>query len=166
NMSHSNQFKVKPFKPYLEEVRIVEDCNVILVFCPIVSRAGTDIDAALNKLNTCSASKPAILMVFHYTFDPDKIVPDSSRFINRGNTLTVDCLFVEDVGLLTCNRNEEALAKIVQCFKYQVLSPCFCCFALTVILPVPQLLHRHAKSKLLVLLKFCIILKGLYIFPD
>ncbi|XP_042612470.1 uncharacterized protein LOC109056913 isoform X6 [Cyprinus carpio] len=106
-------------RPYLEEVRSVEDCNVILVFCPIVSRAGTDIDAALNKLNTCSASKPAILMVFHHSFDPDKIVPDSSRFINRGNTLTVDCLFFEDVGLLTCNRNEDALAKIVQCFKYQ-----------------------------------------------
>ncbi len=28
--------------------------DVILVFCPIVSRAGTDIDAALNELNTCS----------------------------------------------------------------------------------------------------------------
>uniref|UniRef100_A0A8C2F1R9 Uncharacterized protein n=1 Tax=Cyprinus carpio TaxID=7962 RepID=A0A8C2F1R9_CYPCA len=107
-------------RPYLEEVRSVEDCNVILVFCPIVSRAGTDIDAALNKLNTCSASKPAILMVFHHSFDPDKIVPDSSRFINRGNTLTVDCLFGEDVGLLTCNRNEEALAKIVCHFKPKV----------------------------------------------
>uniref|UniRef100_A0A8C1UNR7 Uncharacterized protein n=1 Tax=Cyprinus carpio TaxID=7962 RepID=A0A8C1UNR7_CYPCA len=104
-------------RPGSTEVHKVEDCNVILVFCPIVSRAGTDIDAALNKLNTCPASKPAILMVFHHSFDPDKIVPDSSRFINRRNTLTVDCLFVEDVGLLTCNRNEEALAKIVCHFK-------------------------------------------------
>uniref|UniRef100_A0A8C1KEQ4 Uncharacterized protein n=1 Tax=Cyprinus carpio TaxID=7962 RepID=A0A8C1KEQ4_CYPCA len=107
-------------RPGSTEVHKVEDCNVILVFCPIVSRAGTDIDAALNKLNTCPASKPAILMVFHHSFDPDKIVPDSSRFINRRNTLTVDCLFNEDVGLLTCNRNEEALAKIVCQFKPKV----------------------------------------------
>ncbi|XP_052448464.1 uncharacterized protein LOC128003208 isoform X1 [Carassius gibelio] len=108
-------------RAYLEEVHSVDDCNVILVFCPIVSRAGTDIDAALNELNTCSetASKPAILMVFHHSFDCYKTVPDSSRSINRRNTLTVDCLFNEDEGLLACERNDEALAKIVQCFKNQ-----------------------------------------------
>ncbi len=93
-------------RPGWTEVHSVDDCDVILVFCPIVSRAGTDIDAALNELNTCSgkfkdespiwciylmylrywcithfqcyfslletASKPAILMVFHLTFDPEK----------------------------------------------------------------------------------------------
>uniref|UniRef100_A0A673FJ41 Uncharacterized protein n=1 Tax=Sinocyclocheilus rhinocerous TaxID=307959 RepID=A0A673FJ41_9TELE len=107
-------------RPGSTEVHKVEDCDVILIFCPIVSRAGTDIVAALNELNTCSASKPAILMVFHHSFEPDKILPDSSRFINRRNTLTVDCLFNEDAGLLTCNRNEEALAKIVCHFKPQV----------------------------------------------
>ncbi|XP_016108629.1 uncharacterized protein [Sinocyclocheilus grahami] len=108
-------------RPGSTEVHKVEDCDVILVFCPIVSRAGTDIVAALNELNTCSASKPAILMVFHHSFNPDKILPDSSRNITRRNTLTVDCLFNEDVGLLTCNRNEEALAKIVCHFKPQEL---------------------------------------------
>ncbi|XP_050961218.1 uncharacterized protein LOC127162483 isoform X2 [Labeo rohita] len=106
-------------RPDLKEVHSVDDCNVILVFCHIVSRAGTDIDAALNKLNTMSASTPAIFMVFHHTFDPYKIVPDSSRHVTRRNTLTVDCLFYEDVGLLTCDMNEKALTKIVQCFKYQ-----------------------------------------------
>ncbi len=40
-------------RPGWTETPSVEDCNVILVFCPIVSRAGTDIDAALNELNTC-----------------------------------------------------------------------------------------------------------------
>uniref|UniRef100_A0A671L7Y2 Si:dkey-58f10.7 n=1 Tax=Sinocyclocheilus anshuiensis TaxID=1608454 RepID=A0A671L7Y2_9TELE len=107
-------------RPGSTEVHKVNDCDVILVFCPIVSRAGTDIDAALNELSTCSASKPAILMVFHHSFEPDKILPDSSRFINRRNTLRVDCLFNEDVGLLKCNRNEKALAKIVCHFKSQV----------------------------------------------
>ncbi len=43
-------------RPNSKEVHIVDDCDVILVLCPIVSRAGTDIDAALNKLNTCSGN--------------------------------------------------------------------------------------------------------------
>ncbi len=60
-------------------------------------------------------------MVFHHTHDPDKIVPDSSRHVFRSNTLTVDCLFSEDEGLLTCNMNTDAKKKIVQCFKCQVL---------------------------------------------
>uniref|UniRef100_A0A9J7YS58 Uncharacterized protein n=1 Tax=Cyprinus carpio carpio TaxID=630221 RepID=A0A9J7YS58_CYPCA len=112
-------------RPGWMETHSVDVCDVILVFCPIVSRAGTDIDAALNELNTCPASKPAIFVVFHLTFDPDKIVPDSSIYVIRRNTLTVDCLFSEDKGLLTCDMNEKALAKIVQCFKYQVLSYLF-----------------------------------------
>lgn len=29
----------------------IEDCDVILDFCPIVSRAGTDINAAIDRLN-------------------------------------------------------------------------------------------------------------------
>ncbi|XP_043094912.1 uncharacterized protein LOC122345142 isoform X2 [Puntigrus tetrazona] len=105
-------------KPFLKEVHSVEDCDVILVFCPIVSRAGTDIDAALNELNAYSEFKPAIFMVLHYTFEHDKVIPDSSRYINRTNTFTVDCLFHEE-GLLACDRNTEALTKIVHCFKYE-----------------------------------------------
>ncbi|XP_043094916.1 uncharacterized protein LOC122345145 [Puntigrus tetrazona] len=105
-------------RPLVKEVHGVEDCDVILVFCPIVSRAGTDIDAALNELNAYSEFKPAIFMVLHYTFDHDKVIPDSSRYINRTNTFTVDCLFSEE-GLLTCDRNEKALTNIVQYFKHQ-----------------------------------------------
>lgn len=37
--------------PGLDEVTSVAECDVILVFCTVVSRAGTDIDAALNELN-------------------------------------------------------------------------------------------------------------------
>ncbi|XP_026066945.1 GTPase IMAP family member 4-like [Carassius auratus] len=69
-------------------------------------------DAALNILNTLSESKPAVFMVLHHTFDPEKIVPDSSRFVNRVNTLTVDCLLYEDEGFLDCVKNREALARI------------------------------------------------------
>ncbi|KAL6463361.1 hypothetical protein MHYP_G00277520 [Metynnis hypsauchen] len=35
----------------LQEVSEREECDVILLFCPVVSRAGTDIKAALEKLH-------------------------------------------------------------------------------------------------------------------
>ncbi|KAA0717282.1 hypothetical protein E1301_Tti022835 [Triplophysa tibetana] len=105
--------------PGLKEVYSVNDCDVILVFCPIVSRAGTDMENALNKLNQCSASKPAVFMVLHHTYEREKIVPDSSRFVSRENTLTVNCLFNEDNGLLECAMNDKALIKIIEHFEPQ-----------------------------------------------
>ncbi|ROL55425.1 hypothetical protein DPX16_20801 [Anabarilius grahami] len=107
--------------PDLEEVSTVEECDFILVFCIIVSRAGTDIDAAVNELNALSETKPAVFMVLHHTFDPEKMVPDSSSHVTRMNTLTVDCLFYEGE-FLDCVRNHEALDRIKQCFPPQVSS--------------------------------------------
>ncbi|XP_056314276.1 uncharacterized protein LOC130229478 isoform X1 [Danio aesculapii] len=104
---------------HLEEVYSVDKCDVILVLCPITSRIGADIDAALTKLNNLSASKPAIFMVLHHTSDLDKVVPDSGKFVDRMQMLVVDCLFNEDAGLLTCNMNDEALGKVVCCFQPQ-----------------------------------------------
>uniref|UniRef100_A0A8C8HSB8 Uncharacterized protein n=1 Tax=Oncorhynchus tshawytscha TaxID=74940 RepID=A0A8C8HSB8_ONCTS len=89
-----------------------EECDVILAFCPIVSRAGTDIEAALEQI---PAGKPVILVVLHHTFDPDYTVPDSSRLVTRGDEiLTVDCLFHENQGLLECPRNESVLKDILK----------------------------------------------------
>ncbi|NP_001121722.1 uncharacterized protein LOC564114 [Danio rerio] len=108
-------------RPNLVQVYSVDQCDVILVLCPIISRAGTDIDAALKKLNDLSAFKPAIFIVLHQTFDPERVVLDSSTFVKRMNTLTVDCLFF-DTRLLRCNINDEALDKIVTCFKHQTIA--------------------------------------------
>ncbi|KAL1274919.1 hypothetical protein QQF64_027733 [Cirrhinus molitorella] len=102
-----------------QQVFNVEECDAILVFCFIVSRTVTDIDGALNKLNAYSASKPAVFMVLHQTFEPEKIVPDSSRYVTRVNTLTVDCFFNEDKGLLKCEKNGEALFKILKWLQPQ-----------------------------------------------
>ncbi|KAL7834437.1 hypothetical protein SRHO_G00286840 [Serrasalmus rhombeus] len=97
----------------LQEVLTVEECDVVLVFCPVVSQAGTDIEAALQELSDISATKPAVLVVLHHTLNPDLTVPDSSRAVNREKTLTVDCLFYEDEGLLQCCRkNDEAFREV------------------------------------------------------
>uniref|UniRef100_A0A672R1P0 Uncharacterized protein n=1 Tax=Sinocyclocheilus grahami TaxID=75366 RepID=A0A672R1P0_SINGR len=81
------------------------DCDVISVFCNVL------------------LSKPAVFMVLHHTFDPEKFVPDNSRFVSRVNTLTVDCLFDADEGLLNCVKNGEALTRIHQWLQPQVSSP-------------------------------------------
>lgn len=97
----------------LQTESAVELCDVILVFCAIVSRAGTDIDSAVKQLNALSPSKPAVFMVGHHTFDQEKTITDSSKYVTRMNTLTVDCLFNEDV-FLNFQRNVETKERIKQ----------------------------------------------------
>ncbi|XP_049331241.1 uncharacterized protein LOC107196798 isoform X2 [Astyanax mexicanus] len=96
----------------IQEVSTVEECNIILCFCPVVSQAGTDIEAALQKLDDIPVTKDVVLVVLHHTFDPEFTVPDSSRSVSRENTLTVDCLFYEDRGILHCRQNEEAFRTV------------------------------------------------------
>ncbi|KAK2816562.1 hypothetical protein Q7C36_022833 [Tachysurus vachellii] len=105
--------KLQELIPGLQMVMKLEESDFILIFCPVVTQAGTDIVEALKMLNTQAGDKPAVLVVLHHTFNPELFVPDSSRLVNRENTITVDCLFYEDQGLLTCHKNNEALSKVV-----------------------------------------------------
>ncbi|XP_066508844.1 uncharacterized protein [Hoplias malabaricus] len=101
----------------VEEVFNVEESDFILFFCPIVSRAGTDIEAALQNLQRLSDTKPAVLVVLHHSINPYITLPESSRSVNRENTLTVDCVFHEDRGLLQCPRNQDAVKKVSEWIK-------------------------------------------------
>uniref|UniRef100_A0A8C2JH58 Uncharacterized protein n=1 Tax=Cyprinus carpio TaxID=7962 RepID=A0A8C2JH58_CYPCA len=106
----------------MREVGTVDESDIILVFCPVVSRAGTDIDQALDIFNHNTGSKLAVLVVLHHTFDKEKMVPDSSRCVNRTDILTVDCLFYEDTGLLKCQKNSDAVDKVVNWLRQQVFN--------------------------------------------
>nr|XP_029532546.1 uncharacterized protein LOC115139381 isoform X3 [Oncorhynchus nerka] len=109
--SHKELINRLAAKRHLTEVTSLEESDVILAFCPIVSRAGTDVEVALKQI---PAGKPVILVVLHHTFEPDYTVPDSSRLVTRGDViLTVDCLFHESKGLLKCQCNEDAIRKIL-----------------------------------------------------
>ncbi|XP_056601249.1 uncharacterized protein LOC130418974 isoform X3 [Triplophysa dalaica] len=107
--------------PNLMEVSM-DESDIVLVFCPIVSRAGTDIEAALKIFTDSTDSKLKVLVVLHHTFDPEKTVPDSSRCVNRTDILTVDCLFYEDTGLLKCQKNDDAINKVVNLLRQQAKS--------------------------------------------
>ncbi|XP_043095922.1 uncharacterized protein LOC122345658 isoform X2 [Puntigrus tetrazona] len=105
--------------PNLREVHSLEESNLALIFCPNVSVAGLDIEAALKRFEDSRGSKPALLVVLHHTFDSEKVVLDSSRYVKRTDILTVDCLFNEDNGLLKCQKNSDAAHKAVTWLKQQ-----------------------------------------------
>nr|XP_046225073.1 uncharacterized protein LOC124048386 isoform X3 [Oncorhynchus gorbuscha]XP_046225074.1 uncharacterized protein LOC124048386 isoform X3 [Oncorhynchus gorbuscha] len=107
--SHTDFLKRLTMQRDFTEVMTPEKSDVIITFCPIVSRAGTDIEAALQEIPT---GKGVVLVVLHHSFNPDCTVPDSSRLVTRGDMLTVDCLFHENQGLLDCPRNTEAVCTI------------------------------------------------------
>lgn len=75
--------------------------------------------------------------MLHHTFDPESIIPDSSRAVNRENQenpenlLVVDCLFHEDKGLLHCPKNDEAVKKVADWLKDVVWSYTVYCTPLT-----------------------------------
>ncbi|XP_051790396.1 E3 ubiquitin/ISG15 ligase TRIM25-like isoform X3 [Erpetoichthys calabaricus] len=84
--------------------------NLVLLFCPIVSRIRTDIAVALKKV---SSNKKIILVVMYRTSNPEFIVADSSRYVEQENVvLTVDCLFTETIGLLNCKLKKESSHKV------------------------------------------------------
>ncbi|MCJ8747208.1 hypothetical protein PDJAM_G00150680, partial [Pangasius djambal] len=86
-----------------------EECDVIIAFVPVVSRAGTDIDTALQQIPT---SQPVVLVMLHHTFDETYIPPDSRWTVRREGVFPVDVLFHEDVGLLRGLHNDIALKSI------------------------------------------------------
>ncbi|XP_032398647.1 uncharacterized protein LOC116706112 [Etheostoma spectabile] len=94
------------------EVQSPGESDYLLVFCPIASQVGTDICEALDHI---PGGKPAILVVMHHTFDPDRVVAPSRRQVDNPSVLlTVDCLFYERK-LLECNRNEIAWHDVQKC---------------------------------------------------
>ncbi|KAF5900221.1 uncharacterized protein DAT39_010058, partial [Clarias magur] len=98
----------------LHEQSSENSCDVIIAFVPIVSRAGTDIQAAVERIRK---DKPVVLVVLHHTFDVCSTPPDSRLCINRDRMFAVDCLFYEDQGLLTCQRNDRAIREVKEHLK-------------------------------------------------
>ncbi|XP_065820123.1 uncharacterized protein [Labrus bergylta] len=134
------------------EVQSEGESNYILLFCPIVSRVGTDISEALENIQ--HSNKAVILVVMHHTFNADYVLAESRRLVDNPNVcLVVDCLFHEG-RLLNCNRNDIARFEIekflgvasppAQVSVLQNVRKCFsgwsqgkiCCFAAVIILVV------------------------------
>nr|XP_023687408.1 uncharacterized protein LOC111854047 isoform X2 [Paramormyrops kingsleyae] len=91
------------------ELCSAERSNVILVFCPVVSRIGTDMEAAMARV---TVNKPVILVFMHHCHNPSqvtniKVQPSRSNIVK-----IVHCAFHESQGLLQCRENEQAIAGV------------------------------------------------------
>ncbi|XP_063078516.1 uncharacterized protein LOC134468528 [Engraulis encrasicolus] len=103
---HVGMFKeILDGNPEVTKVSGPKWSDVTMAFCPIVSRVGTDIEAALKNIED---SKPGILVAMHHTFDREYVIPNTKRFSKSKDVLIVDCLFHEDMGLLRCKANDDA----------------------------------------------------------
>ncbi|KAJ8377776.1 hypothetical protein AAFF_G00253920 [Aldrovandia affinis] len=109
----------------------IDECSAILVFCPVASRAGIDIDEALQKIPDGQAGKMIILVVMHHTIDPNHHVPKIRELRTRNDqpALIVDCLFHEKRGLLRCNCNDNAITCVQKKLKQTQGICSFSCFS-------------------------------------
>ncbi|XP_051265614.1 uncharacterized protein LOC127368639 isoform X23 [Dicentrarchus labrax] len=136
------------------EVNSPEESDYLLVFCPVASRVGRDVSEALEKL---PGDKPAILVIMHQTFEPDKVLPESRRLVDNPNVeVTVDYLFYEGK-LLKSNRNDIAwidVQKYLGVSKVSILVAEFKNFLSS------NLDFIHKFQILVSQKKFCVILAG------
>nr|XP_055041547.1 uncharacterized protein si:ch211-245h14.1 isoform X2 [Misgurnus anguillicaudatus] len=90
----------------------IAECQLILLFCPVVSRAGTDIEEALRKL---PGDKATVLVVMHHTHNHNYVWPSPNISSPSQENLVdlVNVLFHDTAnGLLTCPENKSAVTRI------------------------------------------------------
>lgn len=90
----------------LTESQRDEDSKVTIVFCPVVSRVGTDIDVALQGI---SSDKPIIVVAMHHLHTATSMPPPPT--MSRVE-LGVNVFFHESRGLLDCSQNDNAINEI------------------------------------------------------
>ncbi|KAM4521880.1 uncharacterized protein PAE49_001818 isoform 2-T3 [Odontesthes bonariensis] len=102
-----NSFPFRSVK--LEKTQNSEDYQIVIVFCPIVSRSTTDVNEAMREVK---GEKPVILVLMHHSHEAK---PSTSRRTWDGNhiLLHVDVFYHETKhGLLNCSQNEDATSAI------------------------------------------------------
>ncbi|XP_072558577.1 uncharacterized protein [Paramormyrops kingsleyae] len=86
-----------------------ESCNIILVFCPVVSQIGTDMEAAMARV---TEDKPVILVFMHHCHNPSHMTNTTVQPTRSNIEQVVHCAFHETTGLLRCQENEQAVADV------------------------------------------------------
>lgn len=95
-----------------EECQSNQDCQVVIVFCPVVSRIGTDAEAALNNVKD---RKPVILVLMHHIHAAKSVTVSRTWDNSDSVVLCVHVFYHETVrGLLQCQENNAAIAEIRQ----------------------------------------------------
>nr|XP_020634070.1 uncharacterized protein LOC110070704 [Pogona vitticeps] len=90
--------------------------HLLLVFCPIASRMGTDIENALERL---SSERMVLLVVMHYVQkdNPGTSVDAKHRVPHPAVVGTVHTRFTLQDGFYPCEMNERAVADVAAALK-------------------------------------------------
>ncbi|MED6291837.1 hypothetical protein CHARACLAT_027737 [Characodon lateralis] len=99
------------------------DGQCTIVFCPITSRVGSDVEAAMQ--NIPSNNKRIILVLMHHTRNVDYSTAGKSWSEDYPDIkLEVHVLYHESMqGLLTCSKNTEAVYKMQKYFQQNGMYP-------------------------------------------
>ncbi|XP_036964588.1 uncharacterized protein LOC119025285 isoform X2 [Acanthopagrus latus] len=109
--------KVKNMRWTQVKITDYQECDIIIVFCPITSRVGSDVSAAMREIP--AGDKPVILVLMHHTRDVD-FSTDVKKWSGTYQNVKLDVhvLFHEtQPGLLKCPRNDEAVQQIQTVLK-------------------------------------------------
>lgn len=89
-------------------------CDMVMVFCPICTRAAADAAEAMKRVPGEAEGRPVILVMMQHTRNQEHPNPSASWSHEQDNIkLTVGVLYHQaEGGLLECSVNNESLQKI------------------------------------------------------
>ncbi|XP_037541048.1 uncharacterized protein LOC119417865 [Nematolebias whitei] len=104
----------------VEKYQTSEACQVTFVFCPNVSRVGTDIEAAMKEV---TGSGPVVLVLMHHSHEAKHVASVKTWTENSQVLLHVNVFYHDKSnGLIACKENDEAISairdKLQSCFSY------------------------------------------------
>ncbi|XP_062287837.1 uncharacterized protein LOC133993023 [Scomber scombrus] len=102
----------------VETTEDLQESHIVIAFCPITSRVGSDVEAAMTDITGSCGQKPVILVLMHHTRDVEYSTAGRRWSDVYDNVvLDVHVLFHETKnGLLTCPKNNEAADEILEGF--------------------------------------------------
>ncbi|XP_078145976.1 uncharacterized protein LOC139913750 [Centroberyx gerrardi] len=88
-----------------------QDCQIVIVFCPISSRPVPDVEAAMSDIRD---DKPVILVMMNHTHNANYVTAPRTTWstIKQEIVLDVNVLYHDMHGLLSCTKNERAVSQI------------------------------------------------------
>ncbi|XP_028249992.1 uncharacterized protein LOC114426652 [Parambassis ranga] len=97
----------------VESTTNVQECDIIIVFCPITTRVGSDVEAVKRYAAVSSNNKPVIVVLMHHTRDKEFSPGERKWFDDPRFVLEVHVLFHQTQrGLLQCAQNDQAVTEI------------------------------------------------------
>lgn len=97
----------------LQLVNSMQDSQIIFIFCPIVSRLATDVNAAMTDVKEFTGDTPVILVLMHHTYKATSVTPLRTWSEDLNVLLHVNVFYHEKIpGLLKCQENTAAVSQI------------------------------------------------------